>query len=352
MNFPGLDIRDEGALGRVTLDKPKALHALDLPMCEGMIDALSRWAADSTIAAVLVDHKDGTRGFCAGGDIRLLADSAASDGSAAQNFFRTEYRLNTLIHNYKKPYIALIDGITMGGGVGISVHGSFRVATENTTFAMPETGIGLFPDVGGGWFLPRLPGDVGIWLALTGARIKAADCLHAGIATHYVPSGELGALKQALADAARHGEPALRAALDRAHKDPGPAALGAIKPKIEQNFGHDSVEAILAALDADGSDWAKAQRGILAVKSPQTLKVTLRQLREGKTFTRFIDNMKMEFRLACRIVMRPDFREGVRATIIDKDNTPKWNPATLADVSDALLDEFFAPLPPAQEFSL
>src|SRR5262249_26790031 len=161
----------------------------------------------------------GTRGFCAGGDIRLLAESAASDGVAAKNFFRTEYRLNTIIHEYQKPYVTLIDGITMGGGVGISVHGPFRVATENTTFAMPETGIGLFPEVGGGWFLPRLPGEVGLWLALTGARLKAADCVHAGVATHYVPSANLHALKEALQEAARGGKAAVKAALDAAHVD-------------------------------------------------------------------------------------------------------------------------------------
>jgi enoyl-CoA hydratase len=345
-----LIVETDGALGHITLNKPKALHALDLPMCEGMTDALKRWQNDPKIGAVVVDHLAGTRGFCSGGDIRLLSESAASDGVAARNFFRTEYRLNTLIHEYPKPYIALIDGITMGGGVGISVHGAYRVATENTTFAMPETGIGLFPDVGGGWFLPRLPGEIGLWLALTGARLKAADCVEAGIATHYVPSAELPALKAALAEAAEKGN--IKDALDAAHKDPGPAPLKAQREKIDRIFSAATVETIVAMLEQDGSDWAKAQIATLATKSPQTMKVALRQLREGAKMTRFLDTMVMEFRIASRVVMRPDFREGVRATIVEKDNAPKWNPATLADVTDALLDEIFAPLPAHEEFTL
>jgi len=352
MTYPGLEIRSEASLGHITLDKPKALHALDLPMCEGILAALKAWEKDPKVGAVIIDHKEGTRGFCAGGDIRLLAESAAGDGSAARNFFRTEYRLNTTIHDYPKPYIAFIDGITMGGGVGISVHGAFRVATENTTFAMPETGLGLFPDVGGGWFLPRLPGGIGLWLALTGARLKAADCLHAGVATHYVPSANLPALKDLLQKAASRGAAGVKAALDAAHVDPGAAPIDAVREKIDNLFAGDSVEQILAALETDGSDWAKKQLETLATKSPQTLKVTLRQLREGAKLTRFVDNMKMEYRLASRTVMRPDFREGVRAIIIDKDNAPKWNPARLDQVDDALVDALFAPLPPDQDFTL
>jgi enoyl-CoA hydratase len=346
MTTPGLIIRKEGALGRITLDRPKALHALDRAMCIGMYEALTAWATDPGVSAVLVDHAEGTRGFCSGGDIRLLSESAKSDGKDAKDFFRTEYKLNCLIQSYKKPYIAIIDGITMGGGVGISVHGTYRVATENTTFAMPETGIGLFPDVGGGWFLPRLKGEIGNWIAQTGARLKAADCVYAGIATHYVPSAGLPALKAGLAT----GDAA--AVLAEAHQDPGPAPLLANRGAIDRLFAFDTVEEIFAALERDGSDWAKAQLATLKTKSPQTMKVALRQIRTGGKLTSFVENMKMEFRIAARVVMRPDFSEGVRATIVEKDNAPKWNPADLQGVTPALLDEIFAPLPPQDEFNI
>ncbi|MGD9979139.1 MAG: enoyl-CoA hydratase/isomerase family protein, partial [Hyphomonadaceae bacterium] len=184
-------------LARITLNRPQALHALTTQMCVGMIQALLAWRDDPDIRAILLDHAPGTRGFCAGGDIRMIAESGAGDGKEAREFFFTEYRLNHLLFHYPKPIVALIDGVTMGGGVGISMPARFRVATENTTYAMPETGIGLFPDVGGGWYLPRKPGQIGMWLALTGARLKAADCMIAGIATHFVEAGELDGLKQA-----------------------------------------------------------------------------------------------------------------------------------------------------------
>ena len=335
----------DGGLGRLTLNRPQALHALTTVMCSTCITVLSDWRRDPAVQAVLIDHS-GERGFCAGGDIRMLADSGASDGRLARAFFFTEYRLNNLLFSYPKPVIAVMDGITMGGGVGLSAPARYRLATERTTFAMPETGIGLFPDVGGGWFLPRLPGRIGLWLALTGARIKAADCLHAGLATHHVPSERLPELKAALAE----NPSDIDALLAQFHVDPGPAPLLAHRAELDAAFGQGSVEAILAALEA-GSDWARAQALALRTKSPQTLKVAFRQLALGLAAPDFAANMAMEYRIGARVVQRHDFLEGVRAVIVDKDNAPKWDPATLEGVGEDLLDAIFAPLPADQEWS-
>ena len=335
----------DGGLGRLTLNRPQALHALTTVMCSTCITVLSDWRRDPAVQAVLIDHS-GERGFCAGGDIRMLADSGASDGRLARAFFFTEYRLNHLLFSYPKPVIAVMDGITMGGGVGLSAPARYRLATERTTFAMPETGIGLFPDVGGGWFLPRLPGRIGLWLALTGARIKAADCLHAGLATHHVPSERLAELKAALAE----NPSDIEALLAQFHVDPGPAPLLAHRAELDAAFGQGSVEAILAALEA-GSDWARAQALALRTKSPQTLKVAFRQLALGLAAPDFAANMAMEYRIGARVVQRHDFLEGVRAVIVDKDNAPKWDPATLEGVGEDLLDAIFAPLPADQEWS-
>ncbi|MDX2236409.1 MAG: enoyl-CoA hydratase/isomerase family protein [Hyphomonadaceae bacterium] len=350
---PEIIARVEGRVGRITLNRPAALHALNAEMCAAMIAALSAWRDDPNVTVVLVDHVEGTRGFCAGGDIRMLAESGASDGAAARAFFHTEYRLNHLIQSYPKPYVALIDGVTMGGGVGISVHGAFRVATERTTFAMPETGIGLFPDVGGGWFLPRLPQPaLGVWLALTGARLKGKECVSAGVATHYAPSALLAAVRTQIAGAADMPDPAraLRSGLDALDESDGAPVVPA-DVALDRLFGFDSVEAIVAALAADGGAWAAAQLETLRAKSPQTLKVALRQVREGARCAAFADVMRMEYRIACRVVHRHDFIEGVRAVIIDKDNAPKWSPATLEGVTDRVLDDIFAPLPAHEEWT-
>jgi enoyl-CoA hydratase len=351
---PEVLVRKEGRLGRLTLNRPGALHALNTNMCRLMIDGLLAWRDDPEVTTILVDHAEGTRGFCAGGDIRMLAESGAKDGVEARAFFFTEYRLNHLIHAYPKPYVALIDGVTMGGGVGISVHGDFRVATERTTFAMPETGIGLFPDVGGGWFLPRLQEpELGTWLALTGARLKGDECVTAGIATHLVPSELLGAARAQIAGAADTHDPAnaIRSGLDalcEARRKPIVPAPGALRPL----FGYDTAEEIFAALERDGANpWCATQLETLKTKSPQTLKVALRQLRAGAMCATFADNMRMEYRIGARVVGRHDFIEGVRAVIIDKDNAPQWAPATLEGVTDAMLDAIFALLLPAEEWT-
>jgi enoyl-CoA hydratase len=342
-------------LGRITLNRPQALHALTTEMCAAMIGALAAWRDDASVRAVLLDHAPGTRGFCAGGDIRVIAESGAGDGAEARRFFFTEYRLNHLMFHYPKPIVALMDGVTMGGGVGVSMPARFRIATENTTYAMPETGIGLFPDVGGGWYLPRKPGRIGMWLALTGARIKAADCLAAGIATHYLATGSLSAARAQIADAAQAGEVerALAESLDALSQPPGERKE--LTPenidRIDRMFALDSVEAIFAALEADGSDWSRAQLATLATKSPQTLKVSFRQLREGARMASFADEMRQEYRIAARVSQRHDFLEGVRALIVDKDNKPRWEPPTLAGVTEAMLDAIFAPMPPGEDWS-
>lgn len=346
MSEPEVLCRIEGAVGRITLNRPKALHALTTGMCEAMTQALLEWRTDPAVKLVLIDHS-GERGFCAGGDIRMLAESGQKDGVEARAFFFVEYRLNHLLFTYPKPVAVVMDGVTMGGGVGLSAPARYRIATERTTFAMPETGIGLFPDVGGGWFLPRLPGKAGLWLAMTGARIKAADCLALGIATDFMESGKVESLKAAiLAD-----PDAIETLLVEQADDPGPSPLAAHRDEMDRLFGGPTVEAIFEALEADGGDWAKAQLAALATKSPQTIKVAFRQLKLGAGFTDFADNMALEYRIGARVVRMHDFIEGVRAVIVEKDNAPRWAQASVREVGEDLLDEIFAPLPAGEEWS-
>lgn len=343
---PEVLVRVQKNVGRLTLNRPQALHALTQTMCETLIGALLDWRDDPEIYMVIIDHA-GERGFCAGGDIRMLARSGAGDGVEARAFFHTEYQLNHLLFTYETPVVAVMDGVVMGGGVGISMPAHYRIATERTTFAMPETGIGLFPDVGGGWYLPRLPGKAGLWLALTGARIKGADCLRLGIATHFVEFGAVEGLKKAIVADPRRIDDILK----KYRADAGKAPLVSIEQDLNRLFVGDSVEQIFEFLEADSSDWGKAQLAVMKTKSPQTLKVAFRQLETGAALADFADNMAMEYRIGARVVQRHDFIEGVRAVIIDKDNAPRWDPATLEGVGDALLDEIFAPLPADQEWS-
>ncbi len=329
-------IHRQGVAGRISLNRPQALHALNEEMCLAMDSALKAWADDPEIELVVVDHAHGTRGFCAGGDIRMLAESGAADGSAAQAFFRAEYRLNTRIKNYPKPYVAFMDGVTMGGGVGISVHGSHRVATERTLFAMPETGIGLFPDVGGGWFLPRLGPPLGMWLALTGERLKGGEVCSAGIATNFCESNVVEAVKASVCE----GELALLEAMDWDES----AAFEKHLDTMQRTFWKPSVEEIFAALAAEPDEWSAKQLATLKTKSPRTLKIAHRQLSLGLQMQTFEENMRMEYRIGCRQVHSHDFQEGVRAVIVDKDNAPKWDPASLNGVSERELEAVFAPL--------
>jgi enoyl-CoA hydratase len=343
---PEVLARIEGRVGRLTLNRPTALHALTTNMCRLMIEALTAWRDDPAVELVLLDHS-GARGFCAGGDIRMLAESGAGDGRSAREFFFTEYRLNHLLFHYPKTTVAIMDGVTMGGGVGLSRPCRFRVATERTTFAMPETGIGLFPDVGGGWYLPRMPDHIGLWLALTGARIKAADCELVGVATDCVESADVEALKAWIVK----DPPAIETLLTEFESDAGRPALAAHQDEIARLFSGDSVEAIVAVLKATDSDWAREQLAILATKSPQTMKVAFRQLRLGAQARSFAENMEMEYRIGARVVQRRDFLEGVRAVIVEKDNAPRWDPATLEGVTEEMLDAIFAPLPSGEAWT-
>ena len=336
----------EGRVGRIRLNRPKAIHALNTDMCAAMLEALQAWRADTAVEAVLIDHAEG-RGFCAGGDIRMIATSGAGDGAAARGFFRVEYQLNHALFTYAKPVVAFMDGITMGGGVGISMPAKFRVATENTRFAMPETGIGLFPDVGGGWYLSRLTGHLGEYIALTGARLNGADCLALGLATHYLPAEKLEQAKAAIAT-----DPQMIAStLDALSAEAGEAAILEHRADIDRLFAADTLEEILAALAADPGLWAKEQLAILATKSPQACKVSLALVRQGRHMPSFEDEMRQEFAVASRVVQRPDFAEGVRAVIVDKDNAPRWQPATVEGVTDHVIDQIFAPLTGDQEWT-
>jgi len=345
-------LRREGGIGSITLNRPDALHALNTPMCQAIHAALAEGALDDAVALVMIDHARETRGFCAGGAIRMLAESGAGDGHAAREFFAAEYRMNAAIKQFPKPFLALMDGVTMGGGVGVSVHGTHRVATERTVFAMPETGIGLFPDVGGGWFLPRLPGELGTWLALTGARLKGSDVAAARVATHYLPSELLANLRSQLAGADfAHGAAELVGEIlnGLCHGVPD-ASFAPHMDTLNHCFAGDTAEAILEALarETGDGDWATAQLETLRSKSPETVKLALRQLREGAQLTDFEENMRMEYRIGWRKVQSHDFLEGVRAVIVDKDNAPDWQPARIEDVSNADIARYFEPLGSAE----
>lgn len=338
--------RVDGKAGRISLNRPAAIHALTIDMVHAMTAVLSGWATDDAVEAVLVDHSEG-RGFCAGGDIAFLRNSALNDnGVSGRKFFHDEYQFNQLMFDYPKPIVAFMDGITMGGGVGISQPAKFRVATENTRFAMPETGIGLFPDVGGGWHLSHLEGRVGQFLALTGARLDGAECLAIGLATHYLPAEALEEAKARIAEDPER----IDGILGQLSVTPPDAKILENIPAINRLFASDRYEDILTALEAEGSDWALKELATLSTKSPQTCKVALRQLALGGEVASFAENMTTEYRIASRVLVRPDFAEGVRAVIVDKDNAPKWDPATPEGVTDALLDEIFAPLPETEEW--
>lgn len=341
-----VNIHAHGRTGHISLNRPKALHALTLDMCHAMSAALTEWGASGQVEAVILDHAEG-RGFCAGGDINLLRYSALNDGGkSGREFFHDEYQLNHQMMTYDKPIVAFMDGITMGGGVGIALPCKYRVATDHTRFAMPETGIGLFPDVGGGWHLSRLGGRLGQFLALTGARLDGAECVWAGIATHYLPTEKLAEAKARITE---HPD-RISGILSELSVSPPEARIEANFDAIKKHFASDRYEDILASLEADDSEWAAKELATLRSKSPQTCKVALRQLAESEKLDSFADNMRMEYRIASRVLTRPDFSEGVRAVIVDKTNDPQWDPATPEGVSEELLDSIFAPLPADEEW--
>jgi enoyl-CoA hydratase len=317
----------DGRVGRIRLNRPEALNALDLAMIRALSAALDRWHDDPAVHAVVIEG-EGERAFCAGGDVRAIRQMQL-DGRRAEveAFFSEEYALNLLIATYPKPFIALIDGICMGGGIGVSVHGTFRVASEHALFAMPETAIGFFPDIGATYVLPRLPGFLGTYLALTGARVRGADAVHAGFATHFVPRAGMAALSDALA---RDGAAALAV-----HAAPLPGfSLAPHRARIERAFAADSVPDILARLEADGGDFAREAIKTLRAMSPSALVWSLRLLRDGaaRTLRQCLD---AELRATRTVTAGHEFIEGVRAMVVDKDRTPKWQPARIEDVDRA-----------------
>ncbi|WP_372399008.1 enoyl-CoA hydratase/isomerase family protein [Azospirillum sp. HJ39] len=330
-----------GAIGLVTLNRPKALNALTLGMIRLFDPQLRAWDADPEVKAVVI-RGAGEKAFCAGGDVVSLyeAGKAAKEGRGdsvpVRAFFSEEYVLNRLIKRLSKPYVALIDGISMGGGVGLSVHGTHRIVTERTLFAMPETGIGLYPDVGGTYFLPRLPGQVGIWLGLTGDRLKAADLIAIGAADAFVPSGRIDALIDDLAA----GVPADDAVA--AHRgEAGETTVAAIRAAVDRCYAFDAIEPIVKALEAESSEWAAGQLATLRRVSPTSLKVTLAALRRGGKLD-FEACMVQELRLSLACLAGDDFYEGIRAALVDKDRNPKWKPAGLADVGPSDVERHFA----------
>ena len=341
MSEPEVLVERRGSAGFLTLNRPKALNALNLGMVRAIAAALDDWERDPAITRVVVTGAGG-RAFCAGGDIRLLYDQGqAGDHDAQLAFWREEYLLNRRIKRYSKPYVALVDGIVMGGGVGVSAHGAHLVAGEGFTFAMPEVGIGFFPDVGATYLLPRLAHHAGVYLAMTGARAGAGDALALGLAQTLVPSARMAALGAALAESGSLDAILAEFALPAPH-----STLAAERALIEDCFAHAKPARIIAALGqaaAAGSDFAKKAQAAMLAKSPTSQAIALRQMEAGRSLS-FEEAMIMEFRVVSRICRGHDFYEGVRAVIVDKDNQPQWRPGAAEEVSSADIDAYFAPL--------
>ncbi|XP_053296192.1 3-hydroxyisobutyryl-CoA hydrolase, mitochondrial isoform X2 [Pleuronectes platessa] len=343
----GVLVEKVGRAGVITLNRPKVLNALNLPMIRQIYPQLKTWENDTDTDLVIVKGAGG-KAFCAGGDIRAVTEAGKVGDPLAQDFFREEYILNDAIGSCRKPYIALIDGITMGGGVGLSVHGRFRVATEKTLFAMPETAIGLFPDVGGGYFLPRLQGRLGLFLALTGFRLRGRDVHKAGVATHFVESEKIPELEKELVDLKSPSAEDIIRVLDTYQNQSRldsekPFALHKHMSDIDRLFSSSSLEGIIQNLKADGSEFAQKQAETLSKMSPTSLKLTFRQLQEGAALS-LRDVLVMEYRLGQACMRGCDFYEGVRAVLVDKDQSPKWSPSTLEEVSEQSVEQCFSSL--------
>lgn len=339
IDFEGLLIRREGPAGRITLNRPRALNALTLDMIRGVTAALKRWRDDHDVRFVILDGA-GERGLCAGGDIRAIYASGLARDWVAQAFFREEYAMNALIAGFPKPFVALMDGVVMGGGVGVSAHANLRIVTERTQLAMPEVAIGLFPDVGGTWLLSRAPGETGVWMALTAEKIGAADAIYAGLADVYVPSNRLGELIESLTGG---DEVQPRQVIGKFAQDPGAAKLEERRAQIDSLLRFGDLEDCLTS--ASQSNLSVAQDFVVALsdKSPTSLKVTFQALRDARKFSSLEDCLQVEYRIASRMLDGPDFFEGVRAALIDKDRSPRWRPATLAEVTPDILARYFQP---------
>lgn len=331
-------IREEGRAGRITLNRPETLNGLTHEMILEMEAAIDRWTRDDAVSLVLIDAEGG-RAFSSGGDIQKLYETGrAGDYGFGRRFWRDEYRTNAKIANFPKPYVAFMDGIVMGGGVGVSAHGSHRIVTDRTMAAMPECGIGLVPDVGGTWLLGRAPGRLGEYLGLTGARMSGADAIHAGFADMYIASGDLAALAARLCES---GDPAAAAEFAQPAPD---SALASQQGEIERCFAGDTVLDCLAALDGLEADWAQKAAKAIRRNSPTALICTLEAVRRARGFSRLEDALELEYRFVSRCMEQGDFLEGIRAAIIDRDRKPKWNPARLEDVTPEMASAMLAPL--------
>ncbi len=331
-----------GSAAVVRLNRPKVLNSLNLSMTLAIRAALADFAEDPSVSCVIVKG-EGERGLCAGGDIRAIYALGQAKDPEVTRFWREEFPVNYTISRYPKPYVALMDGIVMGGGVGIASHGGHRVVTERTKLAMPETGIGYAPDVGATWLLPKAPGEAGTWMGLTGETVDAADAIFAGLADRHVPSVRLGELVKALglidADAS---DDDVRGVIDRFATPPGESRLAAHADLIDRAFAFDTLEEIVAALEKEEGDFARETLAVIARRSPTSLKLTLRLLRLGRRSSSLVECLEREFTVASEILRQHDFYEGVRAALVDKDRNPRWRPATLSAVEDADLDRYFA----------
>jgi len=334
-------VRELGSLRRITLNRPKALNAITLDMAETMTAFMRQWADDPAVGAVLIDGAGG-RAFAAGGDIRALYDAAKSGDSLPERFWATEYHLNVLIARYRKPVIAIMDGVVMGGGVGLASHAAHRIVTENSSVAMPEVGIGFFPDVGVAFLLARAPGEVGTHLMLTGDRIGAADAIYSGMADIHIPAARLAEIPTALADC--HMPEAVRASLDAMATAPAGGRLREARSWIDHCYDADEVAVIVERLRGSGNEAARAALGPLEKASPTSLKVTLRNARSALSFGRVEQSFQQDYRIALACIAGHDFIEGIRATIVDKDRNPAWHPARLEEVTDAIVERHFKPV--------
>lgn len=341
---PDLIVRREGAAGVLRLNRPKALNALTLEMTREIVVALDAFEADPAVALVLLEGA-GERGLCAGGDIRGLYESARVHGDLGKVFWREEYILNARIASYPKPYIAYMDGLVMGGGIGLAGHASHRIVTEKTKVAMPEVGLGFFPDVGGTWLLSRAPGEIGTYLGLTGQIANGADTVHVGMADVLISTGDWPALRQALTELLPGVDAAVTlATIERFRSAPQTGPAKAQQSLIDRAFAHDTVEEIVAALEIDGSEFARATLAALREKSPRGLKVALKLLRLARSSKSLEECLVREYRAALEVFASADFIEGIRAAIIDKDRNPKWSPPRIEDVTPEIVARYLAPL--------
>jgi enoyl-CoA hydratase len=335
-------VRAHGALRRITLNRPQALNAITLDMVATMTALLRTWAEDPAVGAILLDGAGG-RAFAAGGDIRALYDAAkAGDKKQPEKFWATEYHLDVLIARYPKPVIALMDGVVMGGGVGLSAHASHRIVTERSSVAMPEVAIGYFPDVGACFVLARAPGFTGTYLALTGARAAAADAITCGLADLHIPAARLGELAAALADCRSHHD--AKARLDKFSQPPAAGRIAAARPWIDRCYGADKVEEIIERLAQSGEQEASAALETMRKMSPTSLKITLRNIRSALSFDRVEQSFQQDYRVSLACVAEHDFIEGIRASIVDKDRNPAWRPDTLEGVTPDIVERHFRPV--------